>query len=503
MASYSASIVCILRGDGTPVGAGIVLDHRRVLTCAHVVNEALGRHRFTADAPQARVSVTVPLRTRGEMPFETSVRAECWRGPVEIPAFGEPEDIAVLELDDGRTWPAGVATARLCALDLRDDHDRSVRLTGFPTSQDDRVQGFTNGLDVNGRIRIDSALQTRVVTGGFSGAGVWDERSSSIVGMLVAKRTRGDATIAYGIPIDVIAKVVNDLQLTTLDATTRAAEPIDRHGELLAEMRRQLRDNPGLSKEVARAIPLADDGHRSVDVLSKHLEAFDEVRAVKLVLEIKQSLGEGRKTGLQPNHLVDFAMALLPLAAGRVIEGQLGTLDEQGAKFVELPLFHETRLEFAMAAADGRPASLRPCAREGHFPAGVYNLQPRPIETGDVDQDHDADVVCRELASRVGLTLTHDFDRRPDEVQKKAFELRLGVFRNKTKRRFYLARWIDKDRSNVDDLDAFAGALSERLSCLPLLALDGTDESFARDEETYLEFCMMLPTKPARKARRS
>lgn len=215
IAAYSASIARIHRGDGTAVGTGIVLDHRRVLTCAHVVNEALERDRFAVDPPRAHVTVSVPLRRGGERLFVTTVTAESWRGPVEAPAFGEPEDIAVLELDDGRTLPDDVAPARLHALDLSDDHDRPVRLTGFP-AKDDRVRGFTNGVDVNGRIRIDPALRDRVVAGGFSGAGVWDDHTRGIVGMLVAKRTRGETTIAYGTPIDVIAKVVDGLRLTKL-----------------------------------------------------------------------------------------------------------------------------------------------------------------------------------------------------------------------------------------------------------------------------------------------
>jgi hypothetical protein len=40
---YAACVVSVLRPDGTVAGAGMLLPGRRVLTCAHVVNEALGR----------------------------------------------------------------------------------------------------------------------------------------------------------------------------------------------------------------------------------------------------------------------------------------------------------------------------------------------------------------------------------------------------------------------------------------------------------------------------
>ena len=234
MSGYSRSIACILRSNTESVeaaGAGIVLDKRRVLTCAHVVNEALGRPVYAADPPtSAVITVTVPLRRGGAERFVATVVPERWRAPTDQLEFDEPEDIAVLELGGGTTFPCNVSASCLIELDLSDEHDRPVRLTGFPGGgSDDRIRGAVNGVNVEGRVRIDPVSESRVVAGGFSGAGIWDERCAGVVGMLVAKRTRGDATIAYGLPVEVIARALG-LPLTSPDQKTiRRLPPLPRH----------------------------------------------------------------------------------------------------------------------------------------------------------------------------------------------------------------------------------------------------------------------------------
>jgi tetratricopeptide (TPR) repeat protein len=213
MTGYSASIACILRcdsGAGTaPAGTGIVLDKCRVLTCAHVINEALGLQTFNAEAPSRKISLTIPWCQSGSTTFEAYVVNDLWVPPSEAPEFGKPEDLAVLVLTGDAVFPEDTASALLVDLNLQDEQDRRVWLTGFPgTAGSDRIDGLTRGLTSEGRIQIDPTLHKRVAAGGFSGAGIWDERYDGIIGMLIAKRKRDRATIAYGLPVNVIAKAL-------------------------------------------------------------------------------------------------------------------------------------------------------------------------------------------------------------------------------------------------------------------------------------------------------
>lgn len=51
------------RHDDTPVGLGFLAGDRQVLTCAHVVNSALGRAEQDSSRPDKRVLLRYPFRT--------------------------------------------------------------------------------------------------------------------------------------------------------------------------------------------------------------------------------------------------------------------------------------------------------------------------------------------------------------------------------------------------------------------------------------------------------
>ncbi|MFD7659473.1 hypothetical protein ACFV4N_36310, partial [Actinosynnema sp. NPDC059797] len=61
--------------DGVPVGAGLLFRAGQVITCAHVVNSALGRAPGAVDRPDGPVPVDFPFSAR---PRRLSARVVRW-----------------------------------------------------------------------------------------------------------------------------------------------------------------------------------------------------------------------------------------------------------------------------------------------------------------------------------------------------------------------------------------------------------------------------------------
>ncbi|MGH3913025.1 MAG: hypothetical protein ACRDTC_06400, partial [Pseudonocardiaceae bacterium] len=109
----SGSIIRVLNAVGRTVGVGVLLPAGQILTCAHVVNAALGRDERAADQPAAEVTVT--FATAQEAPLRA--RVQCWLPPPRVGTAGRPgaagDDIAGLILTSD--VPAGGTPARLAA----------------------------------------------------------------------------------------------------------------------------------------------------------------------------------------------------------------------------------------------------------------------------------------------------------------------------------------------------------------------------------------------------
>ena len=55
--SVDASLVRIRTVDGRVVGVGFLVGERQILTCAHVVSQALGLTHHPVDSPQEAVTL--------------------------------------------------------------------------------------------------------------------------------------------------------------------------------------------------------------------------------------------------------------------------------------------------------------------------------------------------------------------------------------------------------------------------------------------------------------
>ena len=92
-------------------GMGILVSNREILTCAHVIDAALGKEWQNWESP-AKVRFFFPL-VDGNPCAVGTVDRKRWFPPSRL-GHSEPSDIAVVELDDNAPAAAGRATIRRC-----------------------------------------------------------------------------------------------------------------------------------------------------------------------------------------------------------------------------------------------------------------------------------------------------------------------------------------------------------------------------------------------------
>lgn len=183
----------ILDPNGTPAGVGVLVAERHILTCAHVVNAALGRNELAQERPAEAVALDFPL-----LPGEPQVRAtvESWLPPPRDGAAGD--DIAGLVLAGEPRAPEGAAPARLAVDPPRPG--RMVRVFGCPGSRPDGawVEATVQGSVSGARIQLDSRAALRIERG-FSGSPVFDESIGQVVGLVALAPARAGERDSYAL----------------------------------------------------------------------------------------------------------------------------------------------------------------------------------------------------------------------------------------------------------------------------------------------------------------
>ncbi|CAK8719856.1 MAG: WD40 repeat [Candidatus Electronema aureum] len=220
--SLEFALVRILINDQSPrkpVGAGFLVTPRHLLTCAHVINDALGRKQNAAEQPDLPVFLDFPL-----LPGQPLLQAKIlhWFPLRDDSTVGELEDIAVLELPADAVLPAGVQPAPFEVLDNKASFlDDAVRMCGFPAGVDDGTyaNGRLQGRNAKGWVEIHHQ-DSNIVEQGFSGTAVWAVKENAVCGMTVSMLSKRDATIAYMIPALTLLKA-----LPAIDAFNRSFNP--------------------------------------------------------------------------------------------------------------------------------------------------------------------------------------------------------------------------------------------------------------------------------------
>ena len=179
------SQLLILGLDGEPVGSGFICSEGHVMTCAHVVSQAISgdhSHAGLAEPPDAAITVRF---ARGGLKAAARVAARGWfpRGG------GKIEDIAVLAIEDGEPIPSGVRAA-VMASDVPEDDERLYGLGIHPQYRDGvnlvaHFVGYAAG--PTDRYAVHSFNADQTVQPGCSGAAMFSSQGA-VAGMVVERQ---------------------------------------------------------------------------------------------------------------------------------------------------------------------------------------------------------------------------------------------------------------------------------------------------------------------------
>lgn len=175
--------------EGMVFGAGVLLGREYVLTCAHVALD-VGRAVIVdfvgaPDAPptEARIEVCIP------------------------PRDDERGDVALLRLDRPPPDQRGITLRRMAL-----SWDRAVRICGFPSGLE---YGVWTRATLAGHagpggewLQMNTWLGEQRVRAGFSGAGVVDDRTGAILGIVVSQYTDESANLSWMMPVETVLNYI-------------------------------------------------------------------------------------------------------------------------------------------------------------------------------------------------------------------------------------------------------------------------------------------------------
>ncbi|MGH2412386.1 MAG: trypsin-like peptidase domain-containing protein [Microcystaceae cyanobacterium] len=203
------SIARIFHGNGAVVGAGFLVSSRYLLTCAHVIQQALGLQETTV-VPQDTVKLDLP-----SCPNLTA-KVVYWQPCSSnlIAGAGRGEDIAALKIIED--LPPHILPVNLSQVSI--DWGQEVRLFGFPENYDNGlwVRSVLRNSVFNGWIQMDQiTLGDRIIERGFSGTPVWyrefngvgNGEFNQVIGMAVASdlgRSLNVNAVCFAIPSSIL-----------------------------------------------------------------------------------------------------------------------------------------------------------------------------------------------------------------------------------------------------------------------------------------------------------
>ena len=202
---------------------GVLVGDREILTCAHVVNKALGRDLTDTRRPGGSDVIRVEFPLLSDMDWHGQAYVRLWLPPPRDDAIGD--DIAGLILTGER--PEGTGPARL-ARGVPPPH-QIVDVFGYPRARPHGgfVEAVVRYEVGGGLLQLDSTTGSALrIQPGYSGSPVCDRHTGQVVGLLwMAPRADAGERDSYAITADrlrsawpdVLAHVDRDIGQVTAD----------------------------------------------------------------------------------------------------------------------------------------------------------------------------------------------------------------------------------------------------------------------------------------------
>jgi hypothetical protein len=193
-------------------GVGFWIDGHYVVTCAHVVNAALGLPEKSPDRPTK--SIALEFVKAGE---SRSARVVGWHRVLETHEISDRtlEDLAILQLSEPPPNSAMAAGSLLAA-----DYQVGNPFTALGFADEGGRWAYGQLRDrwpTTGWIQLEAnRTEGKRVEGGFSGTPVWDAEQNRVVGLVVAAdRAVGDR-VAMAIPVAKVRSALRQLDVECL-----------------------------------------------------------------------------------------------------------------------------------------------------------------------------------------------------------------------------------------------------------------------------------------------
>ncbi|NEZ54306.1 serine protease [Adonisia turfae] len=285
--TYKRAIARIHGKSNKVIGTGFLVDGG-VITCAHVVRDALRLGRDQAAPLGAKVVVSFPFSaSKRPISAEVKIYEYCKEDD------RDREDVAGLILLD--PLPEGTSPIRrIEAHGL----ENSFRVYGFPEKR-------AAGREATGRFMAELADGLVQIIGkdgfsiqaGFSGSAIWDEQVAAVVGMTVAVETEEEnADIGFMVPVVPLVEVQRQLgclalvQLLTVDDKGLAAQieaATNQAYDLCSPEGWVVPDGVEEKLRSLQEVPLADDDYEAI------------YRFVALLIQPELGLAKNLRTRLQ------------------------------------------------------------------------------------------------------------------------------------------------------------------------------------------------------------
>ena len=203
-------------GSAAPAGVGFVVDDSHIITCAHVVNTALGRDQRAQEmpGPLVRVQVDFPMLGGAAGAPSRSCEVQAWAPPPSSGVSGG--DVAGLVMV-GDDLPRGAGPAQMT--NPATARDVTTGVFGYPGDPPRQANGAWSELKLRGAvgggiIQLDTGSESAIrAQSGYSGSPVimTSDAGDVVVAMLAVASGDHGARDAYAIPVSELARAWPDV----------------------------------------------------------------------------------------------------------------------------------------------------------------------------------------------------------------------------------------------------------------------------------------------------